>query len=132
MSPLDRFPRDWRASRDVDDRAGDESSQVEAAVESVGEGAEVVGAVFAEFERVEDSGKCGLQVAEHGVDPFDVREVARLAGADDAGHVQAAGVGRGGEAAEPVAMTQAPGTRLALAHLPIASDVKPLTSASFR
>lgn len=42
MSRFDRFPRDWRASGDVDDRAGDESSRVEAAVKSVGKGAEMV------------------------------------------------------------------------------------------
>jgi len=87
MSRPDRLPRDWQAPRDVHDRAGDEPAQVEAAVKSVGEGGEVVGAVFAELQCVERSGERGLQVAEHRIYPLEVRQIARLAGADDRWHV---------------------------------------------
>ena len=70
-----------RLSRgNVDDQVHDERAQVEALVEAVGEGGKIVFRVLAVVQRVDGTGQRRLQVAEHGVGPFELRQIGeRLA-----------------------------------------------------
>ena len=67
MCPDHRF-RDRPTPRDVDDQACNERAQVEASVEAVGEGGQVVFGVLAVLQRMECTGQGRLQVAEYRVD----------------------------------------------------------------
>ena len=95
---LDRF-----RPHDIDDEPCDEAAQVEATIESVGEGSQVVLPVLAVPQRVERDGQRGLQIAQHGVDPLELRQLPELALADDFDAVSAPGFSDRGEAAQAVA-----------------------------
>lgn len=85
------------------DQVGDHLAQVEAAIESVAEGAEVVAGVFGELEGLVGPADHGLEVAQNGVDPGEQRQVTRLAiGHDDVG-VRAAGGDDAGKAVQAIA-----------------------------
>jgi hypothetical protein len=59
-----------------------------------------VAGVLAVLHRVVRPGQRGLQIAEHRVHPQELRQVARLALADDNRLVFAAAGGQGGEASQ--------------------------------
>ena len=62
----DKLFRDRPASRDVDDESRYERSQVESAVEPVGEGGQVMACVLAVLQQLKSTAKGGLRVIEHG------------------------------------------------------------------
>ena len=82
---------------------GDQSAQVEAAIEAVGEGGEVALSVLAVVQRVERTGQSCLQIAQHFVDPLELWQVARLERAHHDGLVHAARVGNGDKAYQTIA-----------------------------
>ena len=102
MLPDHLFP-DGRAASDVDDHARNQVAQIEAAIESVGEGGQVVGSVLAVLQRVVSAGQRGLEVAQHCVDPEELRHISRLAVTDDHRLVGAACCGDGCETTQTVA-----------------------------
>ena len=102
MLPDHRF-LERRAPSDVDDQPRDEVTQIKAPVEPVGEGGKVVCGVLAVLQRVIGPGQRGLQIAQDCVHPQELRQVARLAIADNHRLVFAAGDGHGGEATQTVA-----------------------------
>lgn len=81
----------------IDDEAGEQAGQVEAPIEAVGEGGQVGGCVLAEVEGMQSARLRRLEIAQNRVDPRELRQFARLARADDDGHVHTAGIGDGGE-----------------------------------
>ena len=97
----DKLFRDRPASRDVDDESRYERSQVESAVEPVGEGGQVMACVLVVLQRMKSTGQRGLQVAEHCVDPLELRQIAGLESTDDKRHVATSSIGHRREAAQP-------------------------------
>ncbi len=95
--------RDRRAPSDVDDQARHQAAQVESAIESVGKGGEVVNGVLSVFERVVGASQRGLEVAQHGVHPKELRQISRLAVTDDDRLMSAVCGGDGCEATQTVA-----------------------------
>ena len=90
-------------SADVHDQAGHEVGQVKPPVEPVAEATEVAGCVLAVAERLVGTRHHGLEVAENGVDPLELRQIPGLALANDLHRMSATGVGDGSEAGQPVA-----------------------------
>jgi hypothetical protein len=82
MLPGHLFPA-GRAPRNVADHARQQITRIEAPVESVCEGAQVVGSELPVLERAISAGKCGLEVARYGVEPLELRQISRLAGTND-------------------------------------------------
>ena len=113
----DELFRDRPASRDVDDESRYERSQVESAVEPVGEGSQVMVCVLVVLQRMKSTGQRGLQVAEHCVDPLELRQIAGLESTDDKRHVATSSIGHRRETAQPIADHQ--GTRLKTGFGPI-------------
>ncbi len=72
----DELFRDWPASRDIYDGLLYERSQIEPAVEPVGERSQVMACVLAVLQRMKSTGQRGLQVAEHCADPLELRQIA--------------------------------------------------------
>ena len=68
----------WFGTRNIDDEASDEAAQIEAAVEPVSEGGEIGLGVLGVVEGVKGAGQGGLQVAQHGVDPGELGQIASL------------------------------------------------------
>ena len=101
-----------RALRDIDDEACEQVAQIKAAVEAVGERAEVGVRMFGPVERVERAMQRCLEIAEDGVDPLELRQVARLALAHDDGRVNATRRRHRREAAESVARHQRLGRQM--------------------
>ena len=62
----------------VHDEACNEAAQIEAPIESIGEGSQVVLAVRAVLERVECACQRRIQIAQHSVDPLEPRQGAQL------------------------------------------------------
>lgn len=87
----------------VADQGVQQGWQTEPAIEPVGEGAEVVAGALGELERIAAAADGRLQVAQDGVDPGELRHVARLGIADDE-RVSAARVGDSDKAAQAVAV----------------------------
>ncbi len=116
----DELFRDRPASRDVDDESRYERSQIESAVESVGEGSQVMACVLVVLQRMKSTGQRGLQVAEHCVDPLELRQIAGLESADDQRQVATSSIGHRREAAQPIA--DHPGARLQTGFGPLAND----------
>ena len=77
MSP-DALLLVWFRPHDIDNESCDEAAKVEATIETVGEGGQVVLTVLAALQRVERAGQRGLQIAQYGVDPLELEQVARL------------------------------------------------------
>ena len=126
----DRLFLNGLGSHDIDDEACDQTTQIEAAIEPVGKACQVVLGVLAVLQGVVRPGKCGLEIAEDGVDPLEAGQVTRLEAADHHRKVKATSIGHRTEAPSPSLCTLVPGARLALAHLLIASEVNPLTTLS--
>jgi hypothetical protein len=78
------------APSDVDDQSRDQTLKIEASVESVGEGGQIVGGGFAIVQRLMGACQRNLQVAQHHGDPQELRQVAGLTVADDHGLVSPA------------------------------------------
>jgi len=76
--------------------------QIEAAVEPVGEGGEVVGGVFAVIERVVGTCQRPLEIAQNGVDPSELGQLAWFAVTDDGRHMHATGINDCREAGQAV------------------------------
>ena len=72
MRPDDRFLC-RRTTCHVDDESCDEAAQIEAPVEAVGESGKVVARVLAVLQRMECARQRRLQVAQHRVDPLELR-----------------------------------------------------------
>ena len=100
----DRLFLDGLCSHDVDDETCDQTPQIEAAVEPVGEASKVVLGVLAVVQGMEGSGQRGLEIAQHGVDPLEAGQVARLEGADHHREVKATGIGHRTEAGQTIAV----------------------------
>lgn len=93
----------WHGPHHVDNEARHQAAQIEASVEAVGEGGEVVGGVLAVVQRVVRARQRGLEIAQHGVDPLELGQVAGREVAHDHGHVDAADIGHSREAIQTVA-----------------------------
>ena len=91
----------WFAPHHIDDEVGIQSAQVEAAIEAIGEGGQVALGILAVVQRVERAGQGCLQIAQHRVDPLELRQVARLE------WVRISGALRSSGAANPVLSTDA-------------------------
>ena len=98
----DRLLLGRRAPSDVDDQSRHQVVQIESSIEAVGEGGQVIGRVLAVLQRVVCASQRGLEVAQHSADPQELRQVSRLADADDHWLVGAACSGDGGEATQAV------------------------------
>lgn len=95
--------RNGLAATWVDDETHDQAGEVEAPVESVGECSEVVIRISGVAEvRVGTRQHC-LEVAQHGVDPLELRQVPGLALADDLHELSELGVGHSGKAPQAIA-----------------------------
>ena len=81
----------------------DEAAQIEAPVEAIGEGGQVVFSVLAVVQRMEGPGQGRLQIAQHRVDPLELGQVARLEGTHHGGHVRATGVDHRSKATQAIA-----------------------------
>ncbi len=102
------------AATDVDDEANDQVGEVEAAVESVSEVAEVAISVLGVAEGLVSARQHRLEVAQDGVDPFELRQVPGFALTDDF-DLQPASV-TAAKQSKPSRSTVQPGLRLALAR----------------
>ena len=99
----DHLLPDGCAASGACDQARHQVAQVKAAIESVGESGKLVGGVLAVLERVVSAGQRGLEVAQHGVHPQELRQISRLALTDDHRLVGAACDGDGCETTQAVA-----------------------------
>ena len=87
----------------VHDEACKEATQIETSIESIGTSNQAVLAVRAVLERVERACQGCLQIAQHGVDPLELRQVAQLEVAYYRGQVNATRIGHCGETPQAVA-----------------------------
>ncbi len=84
------------------DKVADQPAQIKPPIEAIAEGAQVLGRVLGELEGLVSAVDHCLEVAQHGVDPGELGQLARLAvGHHDVG-VGAAGVDHAREAAQAV------------------------------
>lgn len=79
-----------------------QSAEVESTVEAVGECRQVSSGVLTEVECMIASGQAGLEIAQDGVDPLELRQVFRLSSGDDGWLMDAPGFGDGAEAGETI------------------------------
>lgn len=87
----------------MDDEFDDQVDQVGAQVEALGEGVEVVVGVIRVLERLVRIRQHGLDSANHGVGPLELRQASWLALADELQAVDATSVGDGSKASEAAA-----------------------------
>lgn len=64
---------------------------------------EASGGVLSVVERMKRAGQRGLEIAQHGVDPFELGQVSGLQRTDDPRHVETTGIGHGSNAAQAIA-----------------------------
>lgn len=100
---LDLCLCDRPALRDVDDDLRDQIAQVESAIEAVGECGQVVVGIFPVLQRVKRTSERCFEVAENGVDPVELGQIARLKGTHDHRNMDAPRVGDCCEAAQAIA-----------------------------
>jgi hypothetical protein len=91
----------------VNDQIDGQAGQIEALVEAVGKGAKVALGVLGVAEGLVGARQHGLEVAQDGVDPLELRQVPGLTLTDHFSAVGATGVGDGGEAGQTVAEDRA-------------------------
>lgn len=77
-------------------------SQIESAVEAIGDGAEVTRGIFGEIEGMIGAAQAGFDVGNHGVHPFEFRNLFWLASTDDDGVAPTARRRDGTEAGQAV------------------------------
>jgi hypothetical protein len=82
-----------------------QSAEVESTVEAVGECRQVSSGVLTEVECMIATGQAGLEIAQDGVDPLELRQVFRLSPGDDGWLMDAPGFGDGAEAGETIGST---------------------------
>ena len=96
----------------IDDKPCNQVTQIETSIEAVGEGGEVSLTVFSVLQRMERPSQACLQIAHHGVHPFELRKIARLA-THTASRVLAVGGGlvieAGGAVLGAIGVSGAPG-----------------------
>ena len=102
MCPNHRF-FGWFASHHIDDEVSNQSAEVEAAIGAIGEGGQVALGILAVIQRVDRAGQGCLQIAQHHVDPIELRQVARLGCTHHNGLVHAARIDYCRNAAEAIA-----------------------------
>ena len=113
----DRLFLNGLGSHDIDDEACDQTTQIEAAIEPVGKACQVVLGVLAVLQGVVRPGKCGLEIAEDGVDPLEAGQVTQLEAADHHRKVKATSIGHSTEAAQPIAVHTGAGCQIGLGPL---------------
>ena len=101
------------------DQAQQQALEIESAVEPIREGTQVMGGVLGELEGLVRAVDQGLEVAQHGIDPSELGQVARLARAHNDVGVSAARVNDAGKAVQSIAahVTLSKGERSRLAEL---------------
>jgi hypothetical protein len=97
------FSLDRLRAQYVHDEAYNEAARIKAPVESIGKSSQVVLAVRAVPQRAEHACQCRFQTAKHGIDPLELRQVARLEITHHRGQVNTTRIGHCGEAPQAVA-----------------------------
>ena len=77
-------------------------AEIESAIESIGEGREVLSGVPSEVECMVTPAQAGLEVAQHGVDPLELGQILRLSSGNNGWLMNASGRSDGSEADEPI------------------------------
>ena len=96
----------------VADQVGHHLAQIEAVVDAIAEGAEVLVGVLAELECPVRATDHGLEVAQHGVDPGELGQLARLALAHHHVRMRATGIDHTRKARQAVAAHVAAGQQV--------------------
>ena len=109
---------------------GDQGRHVDTPVKTVAKGGEVGAGIFGVLQGVIRASQTGLQIAQHRVDPFELRQVSQLARADDVDFVGAIGRGDRAEAGQPSDKTLQPSAKFLTAQSLIATKLNPSTSES--
>jgi len=81
--------------------------QIEAAIETVREGAEISRRILSESESMVTTAQTGLEVAEQGVDPLELGHISGLSSAHDNRPVRTSRRGERDERGQPVAVDDA-------------------------
>lgn len=102
----------WLRGVGVADQAAKQGWQVEPIIEPVGECTEVAAGVLAELERLVPAIVYRIQIAQHGVDPDELRQLTRFAITEDDVGVCAARVDDTGEATPAITAHIAAGQQL--------------------
>ena len=76
--------------------------EIESAIESVGEGAEVLRCVLSKAEAVVAATQAGLEVSQHRVDPLQLRYIVGLTPCDHSVFMGASGLGHCPEAGQAI------------------------------
>ena len=97
----------WPRENGIADELRNQPAEVEAMVEPVREGAEVLVGVHAELEGLVRTGDRGLEVTEHRIDPVECRQPAWLAPSRDNVRMRTARIEDAREAVQPVAQDAA-------------------------
>ncbi len=93
-------------------------AEMESAVESIGEGGEVVGRAFSESECMVTPAQAGLEVAQYGVGPLERGQILGLSCADYGRLMHASGCADDGKAGQPVGEHGAARSQTGLGPLP--------------
>ncbi len=79
-----------------------QSAQVKASVEAITERGQVTSRILPEVERMAGAGQAGFEIAENGVDPFELGYLVWLASGHDRGLVATTGLGDRPEAGQSI------------------------------
>ena len=102
LSQANRALRVGAAANGGDEEPLLQSADVESAVEAVGECRQVSSGMLAEVECMIATDEAGLEIAQDGVDPPELRQVFRLPSGDDGGLMDAPGFGDGVAAGQAI------------------------------
>ncbi len=94
---------EWSALCHVNDQFRYQFTQIEPAVEAVGECSQIMGGVFAVLQCVISPGQRGFQIAKNRIDPVKLRQVSWLAHTNDHWIVDAASGGHSSKATQSIA-----------------------------
>src|SRR5690606_6883674 len=104
LSPCPDLPLRNRLARGcLSEQGREHGPEVETRVEAVGEGPEVLASVLAEVERLVAAADHRLEVAQHGVDPCELRQLAGLSPTHDDVGVRTIGIDDAGKAPQAIA-----------------------------
>ena len=117
--------------RHVSDQTMYQLSQIKPSTEPVRESAQVAVGVFEKVEVLVRLVDLGLQVAQDGVDPRELRQVSGFALADNDEAMSTTRVADGGEACQAVAANVATGHQVGFGPALDGLVVKPLMAVSF-
>src|ERR1035437_9136784 len=76
--------------------------EIEPAIEPVGKGTKILCCIFSKTEAVVAATQTGFEVAQHRVDPLQLRNILGLAPCHDSAFMSAAGLGHGAEARQAI------------------------------